>query len=173
MRKLIFGCLLPHRFGSGTLQRTIFERAVPPSRSRITRLDGTVRIKMESVQNACRIDSILNFHWYWNKMGIRLKCEARCFLFRISGKSSRRAVFYRKSAPKEARFPQQRNRSGMGLSRFVGVFVFVSERKRQCLSTDHHHRSMPWPSRTRVRQQVQGDRYQSRTMESDKSENEP
>jgi hypothetical protein len=174
MRKLIFERLLLHRFGSGTSQRTFFERAVSPSRSGATRLDGTVRIKMESVQNACRVDFYFKFPSVLEQYGDPAKMRGALCSFPYFQKSARRAAFYRKSAvPKEARFPQQRNRSGMGLSRFVGVFVFVSERKRQCLSTDHHHRSMPWPSRTRVRQQVQGDRYQSRTMESDKSENEP
>jgi hypothetical protein len=107
MRKLILGRLLRHRFGPEPLQRMFFERAVPPASSRITRLDRTVRIKMESVQNA-----------------------RRAVFFYISGKSARRAVFFRKSAPKEdaqrKSASRQGNRSGMG--RFVDIFE--SEWKR-------------------------------------------
>jgi hypothetical protein len=60
--------------------------------ARTTRLDGAVRIKMEIVQNA----RLVNFHLKFpsEQNGIRKKFEAR----QISGKGSRRAVFFRKSA---------------------------------------------------------------------------
>jgi hypothetical protein len=115
MRKLIFERLLLHRFGSGTSQRTFFERAVSPSRSGATRLDGTVRIKMESVQNACRVDFYFKFPSVLEQYGDPAKMRGALCSFPYFQKSARRAAFYRKSAvPKEARFPQQRNRSGMG-----------------------------------------------------------
>jgi hypothetical protein len=78
----------------------IFERAVPPAFSVIIRLDRTVRIKMESVQNARRAVFFLYF---------RKKCETRRFLSKKRPKGK---------APKEK--AHQGNRSGMG--RFVDIF---------------------------------------------------
>jgi hypothetical protein len=79
IRKLIFGRLLPHRFGPGPLQRTFFERAVPPKRSGTTRLDDTVQIKMESVQNAHHVNFYLIFPP--EHFGIRKKFDLCIFIF--------------------------------------------------------------------------------------------
>jgi hypothetical protein len=68
MGKLILGRLVPHRFGPGTLQRTFFERAVPPEQHVSMARFG---LKWKSSKNA-NIDR--------NKMG--------------SGKNASSAVFF-------------------------------------------------------------------------------
>jgi hypothetical protein len=121
MRKLFLGRLLPHRFGPGLLQRTFFERAVPPGRSVVARLDGTVRIKMESVQNANLVSFFLNIRLQQN--GIRQKCEARRFLFYISRKSAKRAVRFRKRRPIKETWLRGRLRSSpKGIVRTARLF---------------------------------------------------
>jgi hypothetical protein len=75
MGKLILGRLLPHRFGPGPLQRTFFERAVPPEQHVSIARFG---LKWKPSKIPFELVSTLNFHR--NKLG---PCQNR-----------RRAVFF-------------------------------------------------------------------------------